>query len=109
MPLRARGRVGRFDEQAGHDIFVESRGLQVHGLLGVVGGRVIAVGEPVLEKFFVGRAGFIEDAGDHGGNAAANETVLIAADKKIAQRFGIGNGFDAERVGDGGGAFAEIG
>src|SRR2546430_6097808 len=40
---------------------VEGRGLEIDGLVHVVGGGVISVGEPVLEDFLFGRSRFEGD------------------------------------------------
>src|SRR5204863_7542118 len=109
LPARRRGVVGGFKEQAERELLVESRGLEIDGLVHVVGWGVVSVGEPVLEDFLFGRSRFEGDVAFDGGNALLDEIVLIAADEEIAERFGIGDGFDAHGLRDRGGACAEVG
>src|SRR5882757_1439933 len=109
LPMRTRGIVGGVHEEAADDFFVERGGSEIFGLAQVVGRRVVAVGEPVLENLLFGRAEDKAVVHFDGGNAFDDEAVLVAANEAIAKRLLIGNGFDTERSGDGRGAVAEVG
>ena len=109
LPLRAMVVIGDVDQQGSDDLFVFRGGGEVHRLVHVVGGRVIALGQPVFENLYFGRAGLGSDAHDYRGHTVADEVVLIAADKKIAQRLGIGLNFYAERLRDLAYAITQIG
>jgi len=109
LPARTRGIVGGVHEKAADNFFIESGGSEILGLAQVVGRRVVAVGEPVLENLLFGRAEHKAVVHLDGGNAFDDEAVLVAANEAIAKRLLIGDGFDAERSGDGGGAVTEIG
>src|SRR6516165_2053779 len=103
LPLGSCGSVGCVDEKAADNFFVEGGGFQVDGLVGVVGWGVISLCEPVFEELLFGRAWCVENVHDDGGNAVADEVVLIAADEEIAERFRVGYRFHAERFCNGGG------
>ena len=107
--MGARGGVRGVDEKAADDFFVKRGGGKIFRLIEVVGRRVVAVGEPVLEDFLFGRAGKSANVHFDGGNAFDNEAVLIASNEAISKRLLIGNSFDAERRSDGRGVIAEIG
>ncbi len=109
LPPGASGRVRGFNEETANDFLVERGGGEIFWLIEVVRRRVIAIGEPVLENFLFGRAGERADVHFDGGNAFDDEAILVAANEAIAERLLIGDGFDAERSGDGCGAIAEVG
>ena len=46
--------IGDIDEQSPDDLFIFRGGGQVHRLVHVVGGRVIALGQPVFENLRLG-------------------------------------------------------
>src|ERR1019366_986931 len=109
LPLRAMAVIGDIDQQGSDDLFVFRGGGEVYRLVHVVGGRVIALGQPVFEDLLLGRAGLGSYAHDHRGHTVADEVVLIAADEKIAQRLGVGLNFYAERLRDLAYAITQIG
>src|SRR5713101_6935738 len=109
FPAGTCGSVGGVEEQAAREFLVEGGGLEIDRLIHVVGWRVVAVGEPVLENFLFRCARFEGNVAFDGGHALLDEVVLIAADEEVAKRFGIGDGFDAHGLRDGGGASAEVG
>ena len=57
FPLRAMVVIGDADQQGSDDLFVFRCGGEVHRLVHVVGGRVIALGQPVLKIFTSGEPG----------------------------------------------------
>jgi hypothetical protein len=107
--LWTRGRLGGVNEQAASKFLVARSGLQIDGLVHVVGRGVVTVGEPVLENFLLGCAKFKADIHLDGRHALLDEAVLIASDESIAKRLRIGDGLDAHGLRDGCGARAEIG
>src|ERR1700739_2685638 len=58
LPLRPRGGVGRFDEQLAGNPLVQSGSVKIDGLVYVVRGGVVAIGEPILENFLFGSTQF---------------------------------------------------
>src|SRR5260370_4732047 len=109
LPARARGTVGGVEEQSAREFLVESGGLEIDRLVHVIGWRVVAVGEPVLENFLFRCARFEGNVAFDGGNALLDEVVLIAADEEVAERFGISDGLDSHGLRNGGGASAQVG
>jgi|SRR5215470_7853303 len=108
LPLGTDGSVRGFNEKATDNFFVESGGGEILGLIEIVGGRMIAVGEPVLEDFLFGRAREGADVHFDGRNSFDDEAVLVASNEAVAKGLLIGDSFDVERRGDGGGAIAEV-
>src|SRR5580704_5136558 len=108
LPTRARGGVGSVEEQTASELLVARSGLQIDVLVHVVAWSVVAVGEPVFENFLFGRAELEADVDFDTGNSLLDKTVLIAADKRVAERLGVGDWFDAHGLGDRSGARAEV-
>src|SRR6202142_3764062 len=50
--------VGDINQQSADDLFIFCGGRQIHWLIHVVGWSMVALGQPVLEDFCLGRAGF---------------------------------------------------
>ncbi len=84
LPTRAGRGVGGLEQKAAGEFFVARGSLEIDWLVYVVGGGVVAVGEPVLEDFLVGRTEFETDVDFYGRNALLDEAVLIAADEAVA-------------------------
>src|SRR5271157_2361995 len=101
--------IGDIDQQGSDDLFVFRGSGEVHGLVHVVRGGVIALGQPVFEDLLLWGAGLGSDAHDHRGYSVADEVVLVAADEKIAQRLGIGLNSYALRLSNLAYAIAQIG
>src|SRR6266446_9243281 len=101
--------IGEVNQQGSYDLFVFRGRGQVNGLVHVVGGRVIALRQPVFENLHFGRSGLRRYTHIYRRYTVVNEVVLIAADEKIAQRLGIGLDFYAERLRDLACAIAQIG
>ena len=101
--------IGDVDQQGPDDFLVLRRGREVDRLIHVVGGCVIALGQPIFENCHFSRAGPGRNAHDHRRNAVADEVVLITANEKIAQRFRIRLNSYPMRLGNGAHAIAEIG
>jgi hypothetical protein len=108
LPARAGGGVGGVEEKAASELLVARGRLQVNGLVQVVAWSVVAVGEPVFENFLFWRAELEADVDFDTGNSFLDKALLIAADKRVAQRLGIGDRFDAHGLGDRSGARAEV-
>src|ERR1700733_6616846 len=109
LPLRTMIAVGALDEPSPADLFIfRSRG-KVDRVIPVIGGRVIALGEPVLEKFPLGSAGLGSNAHHDRRYSVADEIVLIAAGENITQWLGIGLHPHAKRLRNLAHPIAEIG
>src|SRR6266849_7604329 len=108
LPLGTRVAVGGGDEKLADDFYVECGGTEVNRLVDIVAWCVVALCEPILEDLGFGRARLGGDVQDDGGDAVADEIVLIAADEEIALRLRVGDDFDAEALCDGGDALAEV-
>src|SRR5271154_5200501 len=81
--------IGDIDQQGSDDLFVFGGGGEVHGLVHVVRGRMISLGQPVFENLHLGRSGLGSDTHGQRRYTMADEVVLITADEKIALRLGI--------------------
>src|SRR5207245_10521935 len=92
LPLRARGGVGRFEKQAARKLLVAGGGLLIEGLVYVVGRRVVAIGERVLEDFLLRSAEFEADVHFDCGHFVLDEAELIAVLEYIGQRLRLDNG-----------------
>src|SRR5580693_860944 len=108
LPARARGGVGGVEEETARELLVARGTLEIDGLVHVIAWSVVAVGEPVFENFLFGRAECEADVDFDTGNSFLDKAVLIAADKRVAQRLGIGDWFDAHGLGDRSGVRAEV-
>jgi len=63
---------------------IQHGGYQVDRLVRVIGRCMIAIREPVLKDFLLGRAQFEADGCFDCGHTFLDEAVLIAADESIA-------------------------
>src|SRR5215469_2045887 len=88
-PLRTTVAIRYGNQKLAANIFVQRRGLEVDGLVQIVRRCMVTIGEPVLEDFLLRRARFKTEIILHRRNSVADEVVLIAADKDVAQRFRI--------------------
>src|ERR1700692_4759774 len=90
LPCRPPRIIGDLHGQTAHDFLEPGRSLEIHRLIGIIRRGMIAIGEPLLEHLFFRRPGLKPHLHRKRWDSLLDEIVLVAADKKIAKRFGVG-------------------
>src|SRR5580698_10899023 len=83
VPARALGPVGHRLRQRPQQVVEASGALQIHGLLQVVGRRVVALLQPGLRNLLLGRSLVVAYLHGQRGDTAADKAVLVAADENV--------------------------
>lgn len=101
--------VGDAGDEGGEVLGEAAGGGDVDGLLEVVGNGVIAGFEPLGLELLFGRTFLVAELEGEGGDAGADEAVLVAADETALFGNGIGEDGEIELFGDEAGGVAEGG